>query len=134
MTEKFLGYTLLLLGIIIIIASAVSVFFVFTKQSQPATLFNFPGITMDLSQILAGNLPEQLRDSGMTLPPIKQEIVTSDMVNTPMNLIFHTIMMGFIASAGMKLAQIGTMLVRSIDVHLKESATKNSTEHLSKNI
>jgi hypothetical protein len=116
MTEKILGYILIFVGIAAILYSSVSVYDVFTKKSQPAILFSFPGISLDPSQLMAGaNLPQ-----GVTLPAgAKMEIMTPEMINTTSNIFAHVVLMGFLASAGLKLATIGTQLVRTIEVKVK---------------
>lgn len=126
MNEKKLGYVLIVLGIVIMLFCAGSVYQVFTKQSQPVTLFQFPGISIDMSKLLASSLPQGLNTD---LPEMKQEIFPAEMVNRPMNLIFHTIMMGFIASIGMKIAQIGTMLTRTITVDMKTNTKPQIDQH-----
>jgi hypothetical protein len=120
MTEKILGYMLIVVGIIAIVYSSVSVYDVFTKKAKPANLFSFSGISMDPSQFLAGNLPP-----GVTLPKgPAMEIMTPEMINDTSNIFAHVVLMGFIASAGLKLATIGTQLVRTIHVKVK---TKDDT-------
>ena len=117
MSEKIIGYLLLLVGIVIIALAAINVYLVFTKKAQPVPLFTFAAISIDMSKLLAGNLPPEMRDK---VPAIQQQIISSDMVNQPMNLFAHTVLMGFLVTVGLKLAQIGTMLLRPIIVHVKE--------------
>lgn len=120
MSEKIVGYCLIAIGILIIIFSGVSVYQVYTKQTKPVTLFNFPGISIDLSQLMAQSLPAELKNAGINIPPTQQEIISAPMVNVPMNLFAHTVLMGFLGGVGLKLAQIGTWLVRTINVNVKE--------------
>jgi len=120
MTEKIVGYSLLVLGLLIIIFSGVSVYQVYTKQTQPVNLFAFSGISVDMSQLLAQSLPQELKNSGVAIPPLSQEIISAPMVNVPMNLFAHTVLMGFLGSVGLKLAQVGTWLIRTIQVNVKE--------------
>jgi hypothetical protein len=116
MTEKIFGYVLIIVGILAILYSSMSVYDVFTKKASPANLFSFPGISLDPAQLIAGaNLPQ-----GVTLPTsAKMEIMTPDMINTTSNIFAHVVLMGFLASAGLKLATIGTQLVRAINVKVK---------------
>lgn len=138
MNEKIVGYLLLIVGIGIIIFSGFDVYQVFTKQKQPVKLFNFSGISIDLSKLtpqassidLSSLLPEgvspdiinelQQSQKPQTGSSVMQEIVSRDMVNQPMNLFGHLMLMGFISTAGLKLATIGTYLLRPVNVHLKE--------------
>lgn len=123
MTEKGIGYLLLVIGIGIIGLSALSVYLVFTKQVTPAQLFTLGPISIDVGKILAGSLPKELQAS---VPSSQQEILSSEMVNQPMNLFAHTILMGFMASVGLKLAEIGGVLLRPIVVKVKESKDTSS--------
>lgn len=117
MTEKVIGYILLISGVVIIIASAISGYLVFTKQAAPAPLFNLPGISLDISKALSGSLPLGFLSSGKTAPP--QQIISADTVNQPMNLFAHLMLVGFIATIGSKLATIGVQLIRPIVVETK---------------
>ena len=47
-------------------------------------------------------------------------LVSSSLINQPLNLIANLLLMGFIASAGFKIAHLGVMLVRTIKVKVKE--------------
>jgi hypothetical protein len=119
MTEKILGYVLIVVGIIAILYSSLSVYDVFTKKSKPATLFSFSGISMDPAQFLGNNLPP-----GVTIPKgAAIEIMTPEMINDSSNIFAHVVLMGFLAGAGLKLATIGTQLVRTIEVKLKQETT-----------
>jgi hypothetical protein len=114
-TEKIIGYLLLILGFAIIVYSSINVLNVFQGKSQPFNLFSFESISIDLSSLLAGQ----------TLPPgaeVNQMLVDKDLLNQPMNIMAHIMLMGFIASAGFKIAKIGVMLIRPIKVNLLRKA------------
>lgn len=125
MSEKIVGYTLLLVGLMVIMYSAFSVFQVFTNQAQPVQLFNLPGVSMDLSKMISGFSPEL---SGVDLPPMEQEFASPEMINQPLNLFAHVTLMGFIASIGFRMANLGVLLVRTITAHVMTSplATKEA--------
>lgn len=91
MTEKIVGYTLLGIGILVIIFTAGSVFMVFTGKILPIQLFNLPAITLSLAP---GTKPV--------------ELMTADAINQTSNL------------AGQKLASLGVQLVRPIVIKAKE--------------
>lgn len=111
MSEKIIGYTLLVSGIAIIIFTAFNVYFVFTRQAQPVQLFNFPSISLDMSQSL-----------GVALPKSKPtELISADMLNQTSNIFAHLFLMGFFATIGEKLASLGVQLVRPIVIKSKES-------------
>ena len=107
MTEKITGYSLLGIGIFLIIISVVSVFQVFTGQVKPVRLFQMQGISLDLGS-----------QAGIKLPTT--EIIPAALINDSTNLFLHLLLMGFIASTGQKLASLGVQLVRPIVVKLNE--------------
>ena len=117
--EKIIGYLFLVAGIGIIAYSAFNVISVFKGKAQPFDLFSFDSIGFDFSNLVSGPVPSDAN--------LKQELVEKDLLNKPFNLFAHLLLMGFVTSAGFKIAQIGTMLVRSIKVKVivqKEKITK----------
>ena len=121
MKEKVIGYSLLTVGILIILYSAFSVYSVFTKKQNPQDVFNLPGISLDLSGFVGGDLsPEERAAMEKSNVNTKAELISPEVLNTPLNYTFHILFMGFIASIGFKIANLGTLLVRPIKVNLKE--------------
>lgn len=103
MTEKVIGYSLLAVGVLVIIFSAVNVFFVFTGQVKPVTFFQF---------------------SGVSIPQLgPTEIIPAAMINDSSNLAAHLFLVGFFASIGQKLAFLGVQLVRPIIIKSKDDKT-----------
>src|SRR3989344_5534149 len=125
MSERILGYALLTIGIVVMVLSGLSVYQVFTKKTQPVKLFNFTGINIDLAQMTANqltNLPPEMsqfinQGSNEKSNAYKTEILPADLINDSSNIFAHLLLMGFIASIGFKLAQLGTLLVRPIKVN-----------------
>lgn len=120
MSEKVTGYILLVIGIVIMLFAVFNVYQVFTKQIKPVVLFNIPALQIDLSQLVANSLPPGVIPQGQ-----KQELISSQLINDPLNIIAHLFLMGFVAQIGFKLSSIGTMLVRPIVVKLKEKSGDN---------
>jgi hypothetical protein len=110
-TEKTVGYILLVLGIVTIFYSAISVYAVFTGFLQPFNLFAFDAIKIDIGKFIIQSPTE---------PQITQDIVPADVLNKPMNYVAHLMLMGFIASVGLKIASIATSLIRPIKIKVKE--------------
>lgn len=113
--EKIIGYLLLALGLGTIVYSVFNVVGVFTGKNQPYQLFSFSSIGFDFSGLMAG---QPIAQSAET--ELKQDLFESDLINKPANITAHVVLMGFIASAGLKIGQIGTMLIRTIKVKLRE--------------
>ena len=114
-SEKIIGYILLVLGIILIIYPGFSVYAVFTGSAEPFELFKFAGISINPAQFIS-DIPQ-----GANLQ--SAELVSSELINNPINIIAHVIFMGFLASIGFRLASLGTMLVRPIVVKVREASS-----------
>lgn len=120
MSEKIIGYVLLVVGILVILGAGVSTFMVFTKQAEPVKLFEFSGISLDPTQMLGSSLPVELQTTLKQTNTSKQEMISGEMINSTSNIFAHLFLMGFIASIGYKLASLGTKLMRPIVVKLNE--------------
>lgn len=103
MTEKITGYSLLAIGLLLIVVAAFSVFIVFTGGAKPVQLFAMQGIAINLGPQLPSN-----------------EILPAAMLNDTSNLFAHLVLMGFLASIGQKFASLGIQLLRPIVVKLNE--------------
>lgn len=121
MEEKIVGYLLIGVGLIAMVVASLSVYSVFTKKSAPVKLFNFSGISLDTSQFLPQDLPEGgselLAQQSAQMP--KAELLPADVLNDSSNIFAHLFLMGFIVSVGYKVASLGTMLARPINVKLR---------------
>jgi hypothetical protein len=116
MSERIVGYLFLALGLLMIIGSAFGVYYVFTGKFQTFEVFSLPPITLDLSGLMQAENPD------MALPPqanLETELVKSDVLNKPLNLIAHILFMGFLMNVGFKIASLGVQLVRPIKVTVK---------------
>lgn len=120
MSEKIVGYILLVLGILTIAFSLFSVYRVFTGQSKAYSLFNLPGISLDLSQVIGSDLPLEQRKS-LDPKSFKTDLVSGEVLNQPLNLFFHILLMGFVANIGYKIASLGVQLLRPNKVDLRQS-------------
>jgi hypothetical protein len=70
--------------------------------------FNLEGISLDLGDFVEGSVNT------------KAQLISPEVLNTPLNYTFHILFMGFIASIGFKIASLGVMMVRPIKVNLKD--------------
>ncbi|MDO8488254.1 MAG: hypothetical protein Q7S31_02975 [bacterium] len=111
MSEKVLGYSLITIGVGMILLAILLVWSVFSGKQAPPQLFNLSGVGFDMSQLLGAGLPSQGQ--------AKSELISPQLINDPLNLTFYLLFMGFVVTAGAKIATIGTQLVRSIKVDLK---------------
>ncbi len=111
MSEKIVGYCLLVVGIVVIIFAAMNVFMVFTGKALPVQLFSFQGVSLDFSQSLG--LPK-------TTGTAPVELLSARDLNQMSNLGAQLLLMGFLAGVGEKLASLGVQLIRPIVVKSKE--------------
>ncbi len=113
MSEKIAGYILLLIGILIMVFAVINVFNVFTKNVQPVQLFSSEGISLDLAKLAGGN-------SALPKEGLETEIISADILNNSLNLIAHLFFMGFLVNVGFRISIVGTLLIRTIKVKLKQ--------------
>jgi hypothetical protein len=112
MNEKTVGYILLSAGVLVIALAAISVLLVFTKNVQPVQLFNFQGVSLDLSSVVP-QLP------GTKPSAAKTEILPSNVLNDSSNVFAHLFLMGFIANIGGRIATLGVQLLRPVEVKVR---------------
>jgi hypothetical protein len=108
--HKIIGILLLVFGIVLIGFATFNIYQVFTGQAQSINLFSSNGISLDLKQLVP---------SGDSIANSRLELLSADSLNKTFNLSFHLLLMGFVSSAGFKLASLGNQLLRPIEVHLK---------------
>ncbi|KKP59831.1 MAG: hypothetical protein UR52_C0002G0059 [Candidatus Gottesmanbacteria bacterium GW2011_GWA1_34_13] len=125
MSEKIIGYLLLITGIVIMILASFSVYRVFTKQTKPVQIFNTSGINLDLNKLIAGSLPPQAQTQLNS--QATQQIIPPELINDSSNIFMHLVLMGFFVSLGYKLSSLGINLLRPIVVKLKSKEV--TTEH-----
>lgn len=116
MSEKSVGYLLLIIGILMILGSALGVFWVFSGKAQTFQVFDLPPITLDLSGLMQAENPDSQIAPQANL---ETELVKSDVLNKPLNLIAYLLFMGFMLNVGFKIATLGVQLVRPIKVTMK---------------
>ena len=124
MSDKVTGYVLLAVGVVVIFLSTLSVYSVFTKRSKPVELFDFGGITLDLSEMLGADLsPSEREQLSQANIQTETELIEKDIINSPLNYAAHLMLMGFIGAAGFKIAKLGVMFLRPIKVNFKTKET-----------
>ena len=109
-TAKIVGYSLVSIGVLIIIICLVNAYLIFTGTARPVSLFSFASVSLDVSKLLG--MPQS--------QPINQELISKEVLNNPINLVAHLLILGFFASTGQKLATIGAHLVRPLKINVKQ--------------
>jgi hypothetical protein len=115
--EKVVGYLLLVIGVVIILSGALSIYQIFTGHATPVQIFHFPSVSIDLSSSLLASLPAQIRATAPAVAPT--EIMSGETISATANLVGHFLLMGFILNVGYKLASLGVQLLRPIIVQGK---------------
>ena len=116
MSEKSLGYLLLIIGIFLIAGSAFGEFFVISGKIKTFQVFSLPPITLDLSGLMQSENPDAQLPAQANL---ETELIKSDILSKPVNFLAHVLFMGFILNVGFKIASLGVQLVRPLKVNLK---------------
>ena len=119
MTNKILGYALIVLGSAIMFFSLFNVYLIFSNRTEPVEIFSLPSISLDLSNFLDAEGQTKLNES-TAKDGFKTDIVTSEVLNQPLNFFAHMVILSFVLNVGYKLGSLGVQFVRPIKVNLKE--------------
>ncbi|MFC1649916.1 hypothetical protein ACFL2C_04395 [Patescibacteria group bacterium] len=132
MTEKVVGYILLIIGLLVIIFTLVNVYGLVTGGVEAFEIFRFDAISLDLSQFSQGRvkLPAELEEMGVSVEqptgPSIQEIFPSAILNQTANFFIHLVILGFVASGGYKIASLGVQMTRPIVVNTSEAKVEEA--------
>ena len=113
-SNKIFGYSLLIVGLLVIIFCAFKVYKVFTGAELPFNLFTLSSVSVDLGKVVG-----QPTNAGLT-----QELFSAELINKPLNYGFYLMLFGFIASTGFKIATLGVQLARTLNVSVKEKVVQ----------
>lgn len=114
--SKKIGYALLAIGLVMILASVIELILVFTSSIHPVKLFSFNKSDFAIDgSVLFPQLPSNLTKD------LKVELFPAELINKSMNLGATTILMSLIIFAGSKVSGIGVTLLRPVYVKMKEN-------------
>ena len=102
--DKIIGYTLLILGVILLLFSIYAMVNVYTGNASPPNLFNFSDVSLPTGQ----NETNATTIQGTQLSQLP-------------NLFFWFILMGFVMFAGGKIASLGVSMLKDIKVEVQNS-------------
>lgn len=114
MNEKIVGYILLSLGVFLIFFALINMYLVFTKKIEPIKFFS----SESTSQNTTGPL-SFLQEKGISTPTALN-FLSPRFLDETINLTSHIFLMGFVASIGQKLGSLGILLLRPIEVKVRE--------------
>lgn len=119
--DRSIGYTLLTVGLLMIVIPVILVILVFTGKMQPAVVLNAPAPTMRIPTIKSTvQIPGLLEKLGFGVGQkdapefVTQEIIPQEVFSFYVNAGIFYLLMIFIASAGSKIAGIGTKLIKEV--------------------
>jgi len=117
---KMFGILLLLAGIMLIVASIFMVARILTGIQKPPQVFNIeaPTITLPTSNLTPSlpegtKLPEGVTFSQEKTEPVKTKLIPDELFNGVVNIGLFYLLMMFIASSGVKIADIGIKLIKN---------------------
>ncbi len=117
--NKIIGYLLLFFGILVILLSTINLYQVFTRQQKPVQFFTSQNSTINLNALINSMAPPTNN------PALKNvqatSLINESALNDGLNLTLHIVLIGVVSGAGFKLASLGVMLLRSIQVKLLEN-------------
>lgn len=136
-SEKIIGYLLLLFGIGIILGSTYSLYLVFTGKQESPQIFSFkmPTISLPSQQSYQLQLPEGMSlPEGVSLSPAGEKAATpseiklfpDEPINKMVNMSIYLLLMGFVASSGAKIASIGVKMIKDIKVVINQKDIKEN--------
>jgi len=127
MTEKVVGYLLVFVGVLVMVAAMFNIYSIFVLKERPINLISMPAISLDMSNMVGAEVsPEQL-ESLKSQGKLTTELMSGEALNQPLNLAAHLFLVGFFLNSGFKLASLGVQFVRPIKVKLRESVVVNKS-------
>lgn len=145
MAEKYVGYSLLTTGIVVMIFATIQVILVITGQTKPFEIIDYQTDTTapvkqaqpsynvdsiinqykngtDISGDLKNSMPQV--DIGSSLG----SIIDTKSLNQIINLSLYYLIMQFVLGLGFKISTLGTQLVRPIIVKVDKNRIENAKE------
>ena len=127
MTERIIGYTLLGIGIIMIVITTLQIFSVFTGKATPIDVFKAETkqttqttTTSDLlEKIQQGDFTELLNSGSGSISGMG--IIDPEALYKMLNITVYYFLMMFLLNVGFKIASLGVQMVRPIKVEVKNN-------------
>ncbi|MBN1168824.1 hypothetical protein JXA63_02940 [Candidatus Woesebacteria bacterium] len=129
MSEKISGFVLLIIGLGVMLFAVFNIYQTFTGQSEPIQLFDLKeGIGLDFSSFLVGDASPEELEQIKSENNLKSELVSPELINEPMNLFSHFLLMGFIVNVGFKIGLLGANILRPVKVDVGKNKILNAVE------
>jgi len=128
MSERIIGYTLLGIGIIMIIITTFQIFSVFTGKATPIEVFKGEKTTKTTAQSSTSDLLDQIQEGDFSaLLNSGSGTISGFGVMNPetlykmLNITAYYFLMMFLLNVGFKIASLGVQMVRPIKVEVKNN-------------
>lgn len=127
-SEKIIGWVLLGVGLLIIVVSTLSAYRVLTGAVNPPKVLDVPAPVIVLPQAQPSvnlpegiQLPEEVSLNQQQAEPAEVKLLPDDVFSRLLNTSLFYLAMMFVATSGLKFADIGIKLVKDIKVEVKEN-------------
>ncbi len=121
MTERTIGYILLVTGIIVMIYSTFQIIAVFTGKTKPVQIVKYDKPTKSsLSEELLGDLQKN--------SPSMPELFDAESLNEIINLSVYYLIMQLLLGLGFKFSTLGVSMLRPIVVQVKNTKLESVIE------
>jgi len=144
--EKIIGYTMLGVGILLMMFSSFQIILTFTGKAQPIKIFESEpkeNVQNDTSNLDISN-PDQLLQqiqqdpfslltsggSGTNFP----QIIDPTIINQMLNLMVYYFIMQFVLGLGYKLASLGVQMIRPLKISIDKNQLTSLLESSKTNI
>src|SRR3989338_2789375 len=120
--DKLIGYALLTVGLLMIVIPVIMAISVLTGRSKPTQVLSVEPPSIQFPSLDSSiKIPDQLKEQGFLLGQggtqgASQKIIPDEVFNFYINASVFYLLMMFIASAGSKIAIIGTHLIKEMKV------------------
>ncbi|MBP9691437.1 hypothetical protein KBD81_05150 [Candidatus Woesebacteria bacterium] len=141
MIEKAIGYSLLTIGILLMIFAVIQIIFVFTGKSEPAQVFSYKEpekVQVIDTPIDQEALLRQLKSGGLSglmgsgvAGDLSGFGIDPEMINKTINLTIYYFIMQFLMGFGFKLSTLGVQMLRPLTVVVKRNEVADMIDPVS---
>ncbi len=122
MTERKVGYILLVAGILIMIYSATQIITIFTGKAEPLQIIQYE---MPKQTTTSNSVLNQMQGGGSLPMP---QLFDSEAINEILNLSLYYFIMQFLMGLGYKFSSLGVSMLRPLVVQIKNKKLESVVE------
>lgn len=121
MDTKLVGYSLLVVGLIIIAGLAFNLFSIVRGASTAPEYFSFPAISISSSALV----PDAPSESAQNL-----ELLPAKTINNTTNLAMHLFVLGLGVTIGARISQLGVEMLRPVKVVMRNQINNEQKKEI----